>query len=145
MSAPRFGENGKKAVLPVGMDSAVPCEGGGALGVHLSRDYATGGTANGEIDLSVFRGFPLNEGKINFLKLSLLHGKGKYVCRMSVSCGKDGAAGFAVKAGDGAENIGAVRVAKSEGVGKGVIVMPVGGMCGHVAAFVAKRDVFVFI
>lgn len=113
--------------------------------MHLTRDHAPLGTADGKIDLPRYRGFAFHESEINLLEFSLLHSEGKFVCRMGVSCGEDNTACLTVKTGDGAKNIGVIRVAKGKCVGKGIIVVPMGGVGRHITAFVTKCDVLIFI
>ena len=113
--------------------------------MHLARDHTPLGTADGKIDLPRCGGFAFHKGKIDLLKFSLPHSKGKLMCRMGVSCSEDNTARFTVKTGDGAENIGVISVAIGKCVGKGIIVVSVRGVGRHITAFVAKCDVLIFI
>lgn len=87
----------------------------------------------------------MHQRKIRLLDLPSLHGKRKLVRCMRVVCGKHNAAGFSVKARDGAKNIRTVGISVGKRVGQGIVIMPMRGMGRHVPAFVAKGHLRILV
>lgn len=145
MRSSRFGENGKKAEFSVRVKSAVACQGGRAVGMDLARDHAPPCPSDRKIDLAARRRFSLHECQIDLGELPPLHGKRELMCRKDVVCGEHDTARFPVKTRDSTENVGSVGVSVGKRVCQRVIVVPVGGMRGHIPALVAQGDVPILV
>lgn len=65
--------------------------------------------------------------------------------RVRGACCEDDAARFAVKTGNGAENVGTVAVAVGKSVGERIVKMPVRGMRGHIARLETDGDLVILV
>lgn len=145
VGAPRKGEDGKKTVRAVGSESKITGMRGGAALVCLAQDHTLGRATDGKGDLALPRCLTVYQREISLLDPSLPHGERKTVRRMGGARRKNDTACLTVKAGDGTEDVRTVAVSVGEGIGEGVVIMPVRGMRRHISRLGTDGDVAVLI
>lgn len=145
MGAPCAGQNGKQADLPVRRQATKAGDGGRTVGMHLAEHYAPGASSDGESDLPLCGRCAADEGKVGLLDLSCLHGAGEPFGSKGGACRQHDATRLAVKTCDGTEYVRGGAIAKGERVCQRVVVVPVRGMGGHIAAFCAYGDLYVLV
>lgn len=145
MGAPREGQNGKKADLSVRCQTAKAGDGGHAVGGCLTEHHAPLPPLDGKVDRSRLGRCAAHKGKVALFYPPRLHCAGETFGGEGVACRQHHTARLTVKTGDGAKDVGAVAIAKGKRVCQRVLVVPVGGMGGHLSAFGAYGDLLVLI
>lgn len=145
MRTPGQREDRNETVIAVCENPAIVGARHRPFGMHLAQKNAALPSSNGKGDLPRLGCLTVYQRKVGLFDCPLSHGNGKTLCRNGMACGEYDAAGLSVKTGDGAKNVGGVSVTVGECVGKRIVVMPVRGVCRHVAAFGANGDVLVLV